>query len=175
MTPNEFKANLLAEVKLAEKKLAKAQEKLAPIADRIKAALRAGDRPAAEKLALAYEQAKDEVTSAESAVAHAKEGFEAGKKQAGQMQANVKTLKNAQVLGGALGAINKSMELAKDTDEMMRKLEEDAAMAEAKLDLLLDEADSKLPPELRGPGAPSKAAPPPPPINTAEDILKEFE
>jgi hypothetical protein len=175
MTPNELKANLLAEVKLAEKKLAKAQEKLAPVADRIKAALRAGDRPAAEKLAMAYEQAKDEVAAAESAVAQAKTAFETGKKQASQVQASVKTIKNAQVLGGALGAINKSMDIAKDADDMMRKLEEDAAMAEAKLDVLLDEAESKLPPELRGAGPPKAKPAPPPPINTAEDILKEFE
>ena len=175
MTPNEALANLLAEVKLAEKRLAKAQEKLAPVADRIKAALRAGDRPAAEKLAMSYEQAKDEVTAAEDAVAQAKAAFEAGKKQSSATQANIKTIRNAQALGNALGAINKSMDLTKDADDMARKLEEDAAMAEAKLDVLLDEAESKLPPELRGPSGPKPAAPPPPPPSTAEDILKEFE
>ena len=35
MTPKEFVANLLAEVKLAEKRLAKAQEKQAPLLTRL--------------------------------------------------------------------------------------------------------------------------------------------
>jgi phage shock protein A len=173
VTPNEHVANLLAEVKLAEKKLARAQEKLAPVADRIKAALRAGDRPAAEKLALHYEQAKDEVGAAESAVAQAKEAYEAGKKQAGQTKATIKAIQQAQALGTPLGAMNAAFDKAKDADDMAKKLEEEAALAEAKLDLLLDEAEAKLPPELRGTGAPKP--PPPPPPNTAEDILKEFE
>lgn len=175
MTPNEAVANLLAEVKLAEKKLAKAQEKLAPLTDRIKAALRAGDRPAAEKLALAYEQAKDEVAAAEAAVAQAKEAFEAGKKQSAQTKANIKTIQQAQALSKPLGAFHSAMDTTKDAEDMAKKLEEDAALAEAKLDLLLDEAEAKLPPELRGPGGAKPAAPPPPPRSTAEDILKEFE
>jgi DNA repair exonuclease SbcCD ATPase subunit len=176
MTPKEYAANLLAEVKLAEKRLEKAKERFDPLAERIKAALRAGDRPAAEKMALAYEQAKDEVARAEGDVAAAKEAFEAGKKRAAQAEQSARTLKNAQALGGALGAINAAMDTANAAEDMLKKLEEDAALADAKLDLLLQDAEEKLPPELRGPSGPSsKGAPPPPPLNTAEDILKEFE
>lgn len=175
MTPKEYAANLLAEVKLAEKRLEKAKERFDPLAERIKAALRAGDRPAAEKMALAYEQAKDEVARAEKDVATAKEAFEAGKKRAAQAEVNARTLKNAQVLGGALGALNDAMNTASAAEDMLKKLEEDAAMADARLEVLLQDAEDKLPPELRGPSGPAKAAPPPPPLNTAEDILKEFE
>lgn len=178
MNPKEFVANLLAEVKLAEKRLAKAQERLAPLAERIKTALRAGDRAAAEKLAVSYEQAKDDVTRAEQDVATAKATFEDGKKRGAQAERDQKTLRTAQALGGALGAVNKSMDTAKAADDMLAKLSEDTAMAEARLHVLLDDAESKLPPELRTPsGVPGgkPAAPAPPPVSTAEDILKEFE
>lgn len=175
MTPKEYAANLLAEVKLAEKRLERARERFDPLAERIKTALRAGDRPAAEKMALAYEQAKDEVARAEKDVATAKEAFEAGKKRAAQAEQSARTLKNAQALGGALGAMNAAMDTASAAEDMLKKLEEDAAMADARLEVLLQDAEDKLPPELRGPSGPSKSAPPPPPIHTAEDILKEFE
>lgn len=174
MTPKEFAANLLAEVKLAEKRLEKAKERCDPLAERIKTALRAGDRPAALKLAEAYEQAKDEVARAEKDVADAKEAFEAGKKRAAQMEQSARALKNAQALGTALGAVNAAMDAASAAEDMLKKLEEDAALADAKLDLLLQDAEDKLPPELRGASGPT-GAPPPPPLNTAEDILKEFE
>lgn len=175
MNPKEFVANLLAEVKLAEKRLAKAQERQAPLAERIKAALRAGDRAAAEKLAVAYEQAKDDVARAEQEVAAAKEAFEAGKKRGAQAERDLRTLRTAQALGGALGAVNAAMDTAKAADDMLSKLSEDTAMAEARLHVLLDDAESKLPPELRAAPGGAPAAPAPPPVSTAEDILKEFE
>jgi phage shock protein A len=175
VNPKEFVANLLAEVKLAEKRLAKAQERLAPLADRIKAALRAGDRATAEKLAVTFEQAKDDVTRAEQDVATAKTTFEEGKKRGAQAERDQKTLRTAQALGGALGAVNKAMDTAKAADDMLAKLSEDTAMAEARLHVLLDDAESKLPPELRSAPGGKPAAPPPPPVSTAEDILKEFE
>lgn len=174
MNPKEFVANLLAEVKLAEKRLAKAQERLAPLAERIKSALRAGDRATAEKLAVGFEQAKDDVARAEQDVATARETFEAGKKRGAQAERDLRTLKTAQALGGALGAVNAAMDTARAADDMLSKLSEDTAMAEARLEVLLDDAESRLPPELRSaPGTPT--APPPPPVSTAEDILKEFE
>jgi hypothetical protein len=164
MTPRELVANLLAEVKLAEKRLAKAQEALAPVADRIRAALRAGDRPAAETLARAYEERKEDVARAEQAVAQAKEEFEAGKKRAAGAEQAARTLKHAQALGAALGGVNQAMQTAKAADDMLERLEQDTALSDARLEVLLQEAEGKLPPE----------APAPPP-STAEDILKEFE
>ncbi|MCO5165827.1 MAG: hypothetical protein M9894_05605 [Planctomycetes bacterium] len=160
MTPKEFAANLLAEVKLAEKRLEKAREKLEPQAERIKAALRAGDRAAAEKLALSYEQAKDDVARAEADVARAKEEFEQGKRKAADAERNARTLRSAQALGGALGAFNEAMGTVDAAEDMLRRLEEEAAIAEARVDLALDAA-----------GEP----PPPPPPPRPEDLLKEFE
>lgn len=174
MTPKEFAASLLAEVKLAERRLEKARERFEPQAERIKLALRAGDRAAAEKLALVYEQAKDEVARAERDVAQARETFQAGKRRAAQAEHDAKRLRGAQALGGALGAMHAAMDTASAAEDMLRKLEEDAALAEAKVDVLLQDAEDRLPPELRDPDGPTTSAPPPP-LRTAEDILQEFE
>lgn len=163
MTPKEYAANLLAEVKLAEKRLEKARERCEPLADRIRAALRAGDRPAAERLALEYERAKDEVARAEKEVAAAKEAFEEGKRRAARAEESARALKNAQALGSALGAMNAAMDTVSAAEDMLKRLEEEAAVAEAKLDILLEEARDRLPPD------------DPPSPRAAEDILKEFE
>ncbi|MBX3465584.1 MAG: hypothetical protein KF878_01630 [Planctomycetes bacterium] len=160
MTPKEFVANLLAEVKLAEKRLEKARERLAPQAERIKAALRAGDRAAAEKLALAYEQAKDDAARAEADVARAKEELDEGKRKASDAERNARTLRTAQALGGALGAFGEAMGTVDAAEDMLRRLEEEAALSEARADLALEAA-----------GEP----PPPPPPPRPEDLLKEFE
>jgi hypothetical protein len=175
MNPMEHVAALLAEVKLAEKRLAKAQEKLEPTANRIRAALRAGDRATAEKLAGGYEQQKEEVTLAEQAVAQAKEAYETGKRGAKTALVSQKTLKTTTALGGALGAMHKAMDTASAAQDALQKLEEETAMSEARLDVLMKDAEDRLPPELKAPPGGAPAAPPPPPINTAEDILKEFE
>lgn len=160
-TPKQALAELLAEVKLAEKKHAAAQERLEPLKANIKRALTAGDRPAAEKLALAYEQQKDEVARAEQQVAAARAAFESGKKTIAGVEANLKTAKQANALADPLKKMLGSMDVAAGADDMLRKLAEDAAVSEAKLEMLIEDADQK-------------GAPPPVP-SSPEDLLKEFE
>lgn len=172
--PKMHVVELLTEVKLSEKKVAKAKERLEPIAGRIKQALTAGDRPAAEKLALAYEQAKDEVARAEQQLAEAKAAHEAGKKAAAGASANLKAARTNSALAQALGNVNASFDTAKAGEEALRAIEEEAAIADARLDLALEEADRRGGPSIaEGPKRPTP--PPPPPPSAAEDILKEFE
>jgi hypothetical protein len=160
MTPNEAVANLLAEVKLAEKRLEKAQERLAPLPDRIKAALRAVDRPAAERLALAYEQAKADVASAEQDVARAKAAFATGKQRGADLSRAMKTAQQTNAINSSLAAFDKANQTASSADDLLKKLEEETAMAEARLDIALGD----LP-----------AVDEPPPRRSPEDLLKELE
>jgi chromosome segregation ATPase len=160
MTPNEAVANLLAEVKLAERRLEKAQERLAPLPDRIKAALRAQDRAAAERLALAFEEAKADVARAEQDVAAAKASFTAGKQRGADLTRAVKAAQANQALLGPLEAMAKANKTASAGDEMLKRLEEEAAMSEARLEVALGDA-------------PPLDEPPPP--RSPEDILRELE
>lgn len=172
--PKMYVVQLLTEVKLAEKKVAKARERLEPLAGRIKQALTAGDRPTAEKLALSYEQAKDEVARAEKELEAAKSAHEQGKKAAAGASANLRSARTNAALADALGKVNSSLDTAKAGEDALRALEEASAMSDARLDLALEEADRLAGPDVAGSG-PKRAAPPPPPPSGAEDILKEFE
>jgi hypothetical protein len=170
--PKMYVVELLTEVKLAEKRVAKVREKLEPLAGRIKQALTAGDRPTAEKLALSYEQAKDELARAERELEAAKAAHEQGKKAAAGASANLRSARTNAALADALGKVNGSLDTAKAGEDALRALEEESAISDARLDMALEEADRLGGPDL-GPKRPA-AAPPPLP-STAEDILKEFE
>lgn len=170
--PKMYVVQLLTEVKLAEKKVAKAREKLEPMASRIKQALTAGDRPTAERLALSYEQAKDEVARAEKELEAAKSAHEEGKKAAAGASANLRSARTNAALADALGKVNASFDTAKAGEEALRALEEESALSDARLDLAMEEADRLAGPDL----GPKRPTPPPPPMPSgAEDILKEFE
>ncbi len=174
--PKMYVVQLLTEVKLSEKKLAKAKEKLEPLAGRIKQALTAGDRPTAEKLALSYEQAKDEVARAEKELEAAKSAHEQGKKAAAGASANLRSARTNSALADALGKVNASLDTGKAGEDALRALEEESAMSDARLDMALEEADRLGGPDVAGHPGPKRPAPPPPPLPSgAEDILKEFE
>lgn len=160
MNPNEAVANLLAEVKLAERRLEKAQERLAPLPDRIKAALRAQDRPAAERLARAYEDAKAEVGKHEAEVRQAKDAYTSGKQRMGDLTRAAKAAQGTNALLGSLQAFERANATVNAAEEMLKKLEEEAAMADARLEVAL--GDLPVPDE-------------PPPPRSPEDILKELE
>jgi hypothetical protein len=163
-------ANLLAEVKLAEKQVEKAKAKLAPVEARIKQALIAGNRELAKKYALDLEEKKLELKRREQAVVLAKRNYAQGQEQASQ-QVSASTMRRMASTADAMSKMADSLGVLSSDDDMLRKLEEDAAVADARLDIALDEARANNP-EIDLP-APGPAAPPP--ISTAEDILKEFE
>ena len=163
-------ADLLAEVKLAEKKLEKTKSTL-PVAEaRIKQALIAGNRELAKKYALSYEERKLEVKRAEQHLTICKKQFAQGKIQA-QSATSAKSLRRTTELTKAMNIMTDALNMATDDDEMLQKLETDAAVAEARLDLATEAALEKQPEIDIAP--PTGAAPPP--TISAEDILKEFE
>lgn len=166
-------ADLLAEVKLAEKKLEKSQGQLPAIEARIKQALVAGKRELAKKYALEYEERKLEVKRCEQGVALAKQEYERGKARALEGP-SAKSLQRMAQTAQAMNAMADSLGVLSSDDDMLRKLDEKSAVAEARLDLAIDDAAAKHP-ELHDASGPSSLEPPPPPLNTAEDILKEFE
>lgn len=167
MHPNEMRANLLAEVKLAERRLAGAQEKLGPVDDAIRAALRAGDRPAAERLAERRVELQREVERREADVRAAQDALDDGKRRLDGLERDLRTLRTAQALGGALEAFADAERTAGAADDMLRRLEEGAALDEARAELALG--------ELEGAGGAAAPAPPPPPVSAAEDLLRELE
>lgn len=166
---NQHLAQLLGEVKLAEKRLQKAQDRVAPAEARIKAALRAGDRASAERYALDHQEVKLELERARKELELARAAHARGQEQARGLTSTrgLQEIARAQEgLVGALGALT-------DQDELVRKLDEEAAVADARLDVALDDADRLHPGALAGPAA--GPTPPLPPLSTAEDILRELE
>ena len=70
---NQQKVHFRTQVKLAEKNLKSAQDKEQLIANKIRVTLRAGDRSAAEKLALLLIEAREDLEFAKKRVAMAKD------------------------------------------------------------------------------------------------------
>lgn len=132
---NEYLARILGEAKLLEKKLEKEAERRKALEDRIRVALKAGDRPAAEKMALELERAKDGCARLEREIKSTRDQYEQAKQRVKQVGHDVRAAKTLGATAQALEGLNKAMGLAKDTEEMVRKLEEDAAVAEARLDI----------------------------------------
>lgn len=166
-------ADLLAEVKLAEKKLGKVKAKLPVGESRIKQALVAGKRELAKKYALEFEEIKLQVKRAEQHLAICKKQYEAGKVKA-QEAPTQKALGRMVQMSDAMNKMADSLDVANDAEDMVRKLEEDAAVADARLDIAVDSARMNNP-EIDMPPPTSATPEPLPPLNTAEDILKEFE
>lgn len=165
-------AQLLAEVKLSEKKVQKAKAKLPPLEARIKQALVAGKRELAKRYALEFEEQKLAVRRCEQQLALAKRQYEEGQRKALE-QPSAKQLRSMQHMAKAMEGLADSLGVLDADQDMLRRLEEDAAHAEARLDIALEDATAKNP-ELALPAdpGPEEAAPP---LSTAEDILKEFE
>lgn len=165
---NQYLAQILGEAKLLEKKLEKATQQKKVVEDRIRTALKAGDRKTAEKFALELEQVKDEETRLQKGIATARAQYEEAKGKAKQVQQNVKSASTLAHTAKALEGLNKAMGLAKDTEDMVRKIAEEAAISEAKLEIAGEEAESHA----RRAGAEDVEA-----VKklTAEQILREFE
>lgn len=152
---------LLGEVKFAEKQLEKLRERLPASEALIKKALLAGERERAKECALKYEELKAKVREGEQKVALAKRNYELGKQRSGELASAEAMAK----LTAPLGAMADSMNVLGAADDMLRKLEEDAALNEARLDMALEEQDA----------SPEPLPPPDLPGQSAEDILREFE
>lgn len=165
---NEHLAQILGEAKLLEKKLDKETERRKVLEDRIRAALRAGDRPTAEKMALELERCRDEQARLERDIKTIREQYEQAKQRVKQVGQDVRSARSMAATAQALEGINKSMGVAKDTEDMLRKLEEEAAMAEARLDIAGQNAEEQA----RRSGAADEQVMK---QLTAEDILRELE
>lgn len=165
---NEYLAQLLGEAKLLEKKLEKAQEQRRVMEDRIRTALKAGDRPGAEKLALELEHVKDEEARLQKGIATARAQYEEAKGKVKQVTQSAKTAQSLAQTAKALDGLNKAMGLTKDTEDMVRKLEEEAAISEAKLEIAGEEAERHA----HRAGADDAEAMK---KLSAEQLLKEFE
>lgn len=161
-TPDAMLANLLAEVKLADKKLEQIAEKRTATENSIRAALRSGDRPAAEKLALHLERIKDEQKRYENQRAQAKQAYETGKVKIRDLKVNMKAARSAKATADALGGVLDAHATLKGADDVLRQIEQDVAMTEARLEIAADEADAVIEPQLD-------------PKLVAESILAEFE
>jgi phage shock protein A len=158
MNPNEVLAQILTEVKLAERQLAKLQAQSAPMEESIKSALRAGDRPNAEKLALKYEQLKAQIGRIEKNVKDGRAQYDAARVKSKQIQSDVKSARGLNETTKALAGMAGSMEMLKEQDRMVQKLEEEAAMSEARLEVAMDDAGHvDVPPQ------------------SPEDILRQME
>ncbi len=165
-------ADLLAEVKLAEKKFDKIKAKLPVGESRIKQALVAGKRELAQKYAFEFEESKLQVKRAEQHLALCKKQYEAGKVKAREAPTQ-KALGRMVQVTDAMNKMADSLNMADDAEDMVRKLEENAAVADARLEIAVDNARINNP-EIDM-TLDSVTPEPLPPVNTAEDILKEFE
>lgn len=168
-TPKEILANLLAEVKLAERKLDRDEAKKGELEAAIKSALRSGDRARAEKLALDYERAKDEVERRKALIAKARAEYEATKGKVKQLESDMKSVQRAKPLADAMEKMNQAFEVAGGAEDVLRKIEEEVAYSEAKLEIANQDAEAHA----RKAGV--FDAEPAPPTRSPDDILEEFE
>ncbi len=159
----EHLANILAEAKYLEKQVDKLRVKLEPLETTIKRALKSGNRELAMKYALQLEELKDEIKKGEAKVALARRQYESGKVKAKEFESTLSDAKTMGKLAENMQKIAGSMDVLTRDDDALRKVEEEIALTEARLEIAMEGADSlPLEPEL-------------PPANSAEDILKEFE
>lgn len=119
----------------------------------IRDALRAGKRDVAKEHALRFEELKRQIEAAKQRVAAAKQAYEAGKRKTSELESAQQQAK----LTAPLAAMADQAGVLTAADDMLRKLEQEAALDEARIKLAMGE----LPPEL--------------PSSSPEDILKEFE
>jgi phage shock protein A len=151
MNKNQQKVYLRTQVKIAEKKLKSSQEKEQLISNKIRVALRAGERAAAEKLAPLLNEAREDLDFAKKQLGMAK-NFEA--KAVQQVDAIDRKIKQVEALKPLIkakeGLANSLNKLSGDTaaagtDDMIRKIEEQAALNEARLDIAMEDAAVKNP------------------------------
>lgn len=159
---NKQLASMLAEVKFQERQLEKLREKLPALEGRIKQSLKLGDREQAKHYALKFEELKLEIAKGEQKIVLARQQFEGTKGKTREIEEKTKESRTLGKLAESFGKMADSMDVLSRDDDMLRKLEEETAFNEAKLELALD-------------GNPDVDLDPLPPASTAEDILKEFE
>ncbi len=140
MNPNEVLAQILTEVKLAERQLSKLEAQRAPMEESIKSALRASDRSRAEKLALKYEELKVQIQRIEKNIKDGRAQYEGAKGKSKKIQSDVKSARTLNETTKALSGMAGSMEMLKEQDRMVQKLEEQAAISEARLEVAMDDA-----------------------------------
>ena len=165
MNPKEYAANMLAEVKLQERKLAKLEETKGGVENAIRAALRANDRERAEKLALQLQQVKAEIAQKQGFVKDARVQFEQAKQKSKQLEAGMKSAKQLDATLKAMEGINKSMDTLGGAEDMLRQIEEQVAVSEAKFEIAMDDAEVHA----------RKAGVDRAPEVSAEALLAEFE
>lgn len=156
-TDKDRLAALLAEVKLAERKVEKLEQQRGPQEEAIKSALRAGKRERAKELALRFEELKDQIEAAQRQVVRAKQAHALAKKQGKELG---RALERKE-LSDALGAVADTLLTVGKDDDILAKLERENALQQARAEIALSDAGIEVEEE--------------PPPSSPEDILKEFE
>lgn len=135
-----------AQVKLAEKDLKKAQDKEAAIANRIRDALRSGNRPDAEKWAHALNEARQDLEFSKKKLEQCKALHAQAVAADNKVLKNMKHIKSLEPMIKAQNAMADAVNLLNGeaaiggAQDMIRKIEEDAALTEAKMDIALEDA-----------------------------------
>ncbi|MEZ6183420.1 MAG: hypothetical protein R3F62_00230 [Planctomycetota bacterium] len=161
-TPDAMLADLLAEVKLAQKKLDQLGERRGSTENSIRAALRAGDRAAAEKLALSLERLKDEQRRTEQQRAQAQQAYEQGKVKLKDLKQNLKSAQASKRTADALNAVLDGHQTLSAADDILRQIEQEVAISDARLEVAGQEAERVAGPQID-------------PKLLAESVLAEFE
>lgn len=134
---------LRAEVKIAEKELARAEEGEKAATSRVKAALRAGDREKAARLAIELDEARDKLGFAKKKVEIARMLEKKGSAEAASQARELERAKALQPLIKLQNSLASALNKARGgggTDDMIRKLEDDAALGEARFEMAMEDA-----------------------------------
>ena len=163
MTPDDALLHALTEIKHLERRWAKTSFERGQLEDQIKAALRGGDRDRALQRSLQLEDLKAKQHTLEHALQHAK-------RHHASLRAKVQDLSAAQrraalqgELARAFDQLTTSLETLSAADDVLADLDQQQALAQARLDVAADGAHPHTP------------DPTPPPPSTAEDLLAEIE
>ncbi|MDF1666829.1 MAG: hypothetical protein P1V97_34080 [Planctomycetota bacterium] len=174
LNSNQQKVYLRTQVKLAQKKAKTAQDRETLISNKIRIALKAGDRPAAEKLALALNEAREDLAFANQQLKtcqnmEAKMGSQLDQvdRKVAQAKAMQPLIKAQDGLASSLNKLSGGADVG-GADDMIRKLEEQAALSEAKMEIAMDDAAVHAP--IASAELEKKAA-----ELDAEDILRQME
>lgn len=149
MNMNEHRAELRAQVKIAEKKVRAAKERETLIANKIRVALKAGMRSEAEKFAMKLNEARDDLAFAEQQLKVAQGMESKGRAQVDKIDKDLKRVKAMEALSkaqeGLADIVSKVTGQDKNmrTDDMIRKIEEQNALQEARMDIAMEDAKYK--------------------------------
>lgn len=165
------KVFLRTQVKMAEKELERATQAEANLANKVRAALTAGDRALAEKMARELNMARDALTFARKRMTIAQELERKGRAELGVLDQELERARRLEGLNKAQAGLVASLEKvqARGADDMVQKLEEEAALKEARLELAMEERSGGVDPNVLAEFEKRKED------ASAKDILRQLE